>query len=448
MLFSSILALAIAIPSALVAGTCTNPLIRREWRELTENQQIDYLNAVICLKMAPSKLGPTINSPSRYDDVSRTHFRALDIAHGSAIFLPWHRLFLSTYEKVLRTECGYTGTLPYWDWTVDSQAPESSSLWSEWSFGGDGDSSTQDNCITDGPFMYFYSEFAFEACLSRTIGGNLGRTVNFYTPEAIFRMVSTTKTYDAFRHSIEEGPHNNVHVGVGGDMGIVSMSANDPIFMLHHANVDRMWTIWQSLNPKLANTYGGFNSDGSPARPTDPISVYGLTISPVYKVSDMFSTTSDAPLCYKYSNSIMPGISSTGRQLQKRNYLLEVDQSCNATEIATAPNAYTHGVSKNWTPHSLDRENKRKVRCASRTPEHFALQMKYDKATMKRMRKSENDHCAFTNYINARYPNYQSPCSLNNVEKQTFVPMSDADVAENNLIYASMINDYHSSIGK
>jgi tyrosinase len=47
--------------------------------------------------------------------------------------------------------------------------------------------------------------------------------------------------------------HNNVHNWVGGDagqMGDVPVAAYDPIFFLHHCNIDRLYAIWQTLYPK------------------------------------------------------------------------------------------------------------------------------------------------------------------------------------------------------
>src|SRR5262249_38403088 len=44
--------------------------------------------------------------------------------------------------------------------------------------------------------------------------------------------------------------HNKVHVWVGGSMGPMS-SPNDPIFFLHHCNVDRLWAEWQLLHPNV-----------------------------------------------------------------------------------------------------------------------------------------------------------------------------------------------------
>lgn len=47
-----------------------------------------------------------------------------------------------------------------------------------------------------------------------------------------------------------ESPHNNVHDSVGcgdGTMYDLNWSAFDPIFMLHHANVDRLIALWQAI---------------------------------------------------------------------------------------------------------------------------------------------------------------------------------------------------------
>ena len=37
--------------------------------------------------------------------------------HQTGFFLPWHRLFVQTFEDALKTKCGYIGVQPYWDWT-------------------------------------------------------------------------------------------------------------------------------------------------------------------------------------------------------------------------------------------------------------------------------------------------------------------------------------------
>ncbi|KAJ5375867.1 hypothetical protein N7517_007873 [Penicillium concentricum] len=45
--------------------------------------------------------------------------------------------------------------------------------------------------------------------------------------------------------------HNNVHgwTGAAGHMGNVPVASFDPLFFLHHCNIDRLFAIWQALNP-------------------------------------------------------------------------------------------------------------------------------------------------------------------------------------------------------
>ena len=49
-----------------------------------------------------------------------------------------------------------------------------------------------------------------------------------------------------------ENLHNAIHslVGQTGHMGMIPYSSFDPIFWLHHANVDRLVAIWQALYPE------------------------------------------------------------------------------------------------------------------------------------------------------------------------------------------------------
>lgn len=67
-----------------------------------------------------------------------------------------------------------------------------------------------------------------------------------------------------------EGIHNNIHAqvgGSGGQMADLSLAGFDPLFWLHHANVDRIFALWQALNPDLTVTpypsnIGSFSTPG------------------------------------------------------------------------------------------------------------------------------------------------------------------------------------------
>jgi tyrosinase len=60
---------------------------------------------------------------------------------------------------------------------------------------------------------------------------------------------------DAVKSKNESQMHNGVHVWVGGMMGSVPPAPNDPVFWLHHCNIDRIWALWQVRHPALATQY-------------------------------------------------------------------------------------------------------------------------------------------------------------------------------------------------
>lgn len=74
---------------------------------------------------------------------------------------------------------------------------------------------------------------------------------------------------------LEMNPHNFVHGMVGGNnangqsglMGVPATAALDPVFYLHHANIDRMWAAWnvtgKNNNPVSANWLSGPTAHGN-----------------------------------------------------------------------------------------------------------------------------------------------------------------------------------------
>ena len=100
---------------------------------------------------------------------------------------------------------------------------------------------------------------------------------------------------NAFETALETLPHNPVHNLIGGAMGAVTVSPRDPIFWLHHANIDRLWAAW-------CNAGGGRTMPPS----TDPYWTgsfrYGTAVPTVARAY----TISDSILRYKYDNETMP----------------------------------------------------------------------------------------------------------------------------------------------
>lgn len=89
---------------------CSNPSIRKEWRLLSTSEQHGYISAVQCLSGRASSFD---DGSSRYDDFALAHISEGLHIHYAAAFLPWHRHFIDTFEKTLRGECQYNGSLAY-----------------------------------------------------------------------------------------------------------------------------------------------------------------------------------------------------------------------------------------------------------------------------------------------------------------------------------------------
>jgi hypothetical protein len=80
------------------------------------------------------------------------------------------------------------------------------------------------------------------------------RTANFAgsasgTDPAGFASATAASHNDQSREGIlESQPHDNVHGAMGGAAGnafmVSFLSPVDPIFFLHHANLDRLWDVW------------------------------------------------------------------------------------------------------------------------------------------------------------------------------------------------------------
>jgi tyrosinase len=138
---------------------------------------------------------------------------------GFRRFLPWHRAYLVEFEKLLRSK-NPNLSIPYWDWTADQ-----------------------------GQLVGIKNYLGLASLRSAGIDPSTGNPVPFFTDDNEFQsLINFTGTYYDFTEYLETRPHNAGHGWAGGDMGTMA-SPNDPLFWMHHAQVDRIWHLWQQNNP-------------------------------------------------------------------------------------------------------------------------------------------------------------------------------------------------------
>ncbi|KAI9330094.1 hypothetical protein BDR26DRAFT_807595, partial [Obelidium mucronatum] len=291
--------------------SCSFPTIRQEWRKMSSVSQSRFLDAVNCLMNTESILDLNHKvSRSVFDDFAFAHFSLVNKVHGTAQFLPWHRTLILLFEFALQDFCSYSGTLPYWDWTLDAQNPSMSPIFSDSAFGGNGQSPS--NCIQTGCFSNATVIINHESpqCITRTFQQlNNGMLGSAYTSSIVENLVGTS-TWGPFSQTIYSGPHAAVHNALGGDFSFPPAAGNDPLFYVHHSMIDKIWSDWQHMNPSQAATYYGNRDPSMPnavdAELTDYLAgnsplIGNWTLFPPIRVQDALWSDGGGWFCYIYA---------------------------------------------------------------------------------------------------------------------------------------------------
>ncbi|KAK8126358.1 uncharacterized protein PG998_002117 [Apiospora kogelbergensis] len=226
--------------------------------------------------------------------------------HVSVLFPTWHRPYLAYFEQVMYNIVQYIASLypagpqrirfqqaaltfrmPYWDWAATppyNQSVLPLSVGGDSDITADGPSGVQQ--IANPLFTFTFKpldrsvfpEFPFfewnetkrapnppnspdaisnNSDVARMLDAGLRqyqtRLYNLFANSGNYSSWSneawipdpTNASYDSI-----ESLHDTIHLAAGGDSGhmaIIAYSAFDPVFFLHHANVDRIFAMWQIL---------------------------------------------------------------------------------------------------------------------------------------------------------------------------------------------------------
>nr|XP_027062411.1 polyphenol oxidase I, chloroplastic-like isoform X2 [Coffea arabica] len=181
----------------------------------------------------------------------------LDV-HNSWLFFPFHRWYLYFFEKICQNMVDDdTFALPFWNWdnppgmflpTIfnDSSSPLYDSLRNPSHLSTVLDLSYEGTDSTDSTITVIKNNLylMYKQMVTQST-----------TPLSFFgKTFRAGETSDPGAGSIETSPHSNVHRWTGDpneshgeDMGSFYSAGRDPVFYCHHANVDRMWSLWNSL---------------------------------------------------------------------------------------------------------------------------------------------------------------------------------------------------------
>ena len=168
--------------------------------------------------------------------------------HGDWYFLPWHRSYIMMYENAARA---FTGNnyfaMPYWNWTEIRSLPEA---FANPMYKGkpnplyvpNRNDLTGSNALTDD----IVGQAVMDEIYNETIYENFGTSKN---PAQNNTDPSWVPAGGGIQGTLESTPHNTVHVKIGAFMPQAG-SPRDPIFFMHHCNIDHIWAHWNALGRK------------------------------------------------------------------------------------------------------------------------------------------------------------------------------------------------------
>jgi tyrosinase len=288
------------LPASTRAQSTTQRRFEVSDPTLPANILTSYKNAIAAMLALP----PT--DPRNWYRNAFVHL--LDCPHQNWWFLPWHRAYLVWFERTCRQLSGDQNfALPYWDWTKNPRVPTAmfdgvldpndshyiasfdqfqsafqapvNLLYASFSQAQQ-NVVTQRNLSASSDFLNAAQQMFFNQPNARGLtAANPDLDATTQSTVAIGVVRSALEDFpfagdiagggapgfasaNAAQHSAQAGegilesqPHDNVHSAMGAGDGafmISFLSPVDPIFFLHHANLDRLWDVWTRRQTALA----------------------------------------------------------------------------------------------------------------------------------------------------------------------------------------------------
>lgn len=221
-----------------------------------------------------------IKPGQKLPDLSETLW--MQCQHQTWFFLPWHRGYLKSFEAIIGETIVKLGGPPGWAlpyWNYNGSKPDDIKL----------PIAFRDELRPDGKpnNLFVKARYGIKAdgsivgmtkqriSLAQALseGDFTDATGGFAGPDVGFLWGDETGTVGV----LEATPHGTVHVLVGSmakpdptswaEIGLMrspETAALDPIFWLHHANIDRLWEVWRLRDPANLNSDSDSWRNGPP----------------------------------------------------------------------------------------------------------------------------------------------------------------------------------------
>jgi tyrosinase len=251
---------------------------RRNLVDLTSAQHVRLRSAYAALNTSSNK------SWGRFVFIHRV-VGSIVHSHAEQRFLPWHRLMVWKFEQLLRRTSEGAGVfVPYWTWWQDTRTGRKGlpPLWADFRpnvlFPDLGDTEflrtigslvgsdvrtalgvslaeminvVVASVLDDSGNSILGTSLPVTRIARSTLLGGTRSAVGRELPDRAAVRGALGRTTFADMTRALESVHGRPHMWIGdngradGRMADVEMSPCDPLFYFHHAEVDRLWHLWQ-----------------------------------------------------------------------------------------------------------------------------------------------------------------------------------------------------------
>ena len=210
-------------------------IVRKSFKNLTAAELAAFKNGVAVMKSRPVTDKTSWAYQAAIHGTTATPVQTAwnTCQHNITHFFSWHRMELCFFERILRKASGLPSLgLPYWNYSDAS----------------------------DANARFLPAAFRTPANATNPLfTANRNAALNAGTGQLSASAVSLASAlpgpidFYPFSSTVYGTPHSAVHGGIGGWMGSVPTAAQDPIFWLHHCNIDRLWNRWLAAGGGRAN---------------------------------------------------------------------------------------------------------------------------------------------------------------------------------------------------
>jgi len=196
----------------------------------SQRRRVDHRQLSASARTAFNQALQALYADGTYQTLAAVHANMAHNMHtmgtspvGTQRFLPWHRIYTLQMENLLRSK-NPALTIPYWNYAVDRARPD-------W--------------VWRPPNV------------TRGVPGAGAVSGSLPSQSTVNNLINNVVGYTQFTRGIEFDAHNQVHNWCNGTITRPATAPRDPIFWLLHANVDRMWDLWQLRRtgvPSLSGT--------------------------------------------------------------------------------------------------------------------------------------------------------------------------------------------------